>query len=168
MNLLLLPLIFRMVVLPVQFGDREFATARAEQERLVAEAEAYFNRQYGQEAFRFELGPAVTLSREVAWYGTDYPDRRDVHLADAVKEACTAVQGSIDFAQYDSDQDGFVDNVFLLFAGPGQHESGAANDLYPQQGRLSAGGGNPLTVKNIKIDKFAVAPEARLGIFCHA
>ncbi len=167
MNLLLLPLVFRMVVLPVQFGDREFATARAEQERLVAEAEAYFNRQYGQEAFRFELGPAVTLSREVAWYGTDYPDRRDVHLADAVKEACTAVQGSIDFAQYDSDQDGFVDNVFLLFAGPGQHESGAANDLYPQQGRLSAGGGNPLTVKNIKIDKFAVAPEARLGIFCH-
>lgn len=167
MNALLLITIFRMVVIPVQFEDREFAGARTEQERLVAEAQAYFNRQYGEEAFEFVLGPAVTLSRETAWYGTDYPDRRDVHLADAVKEACTAVQGSIDFAQYDSDKDGFVDNVFLLYAGPGQHESGVASDIYPQQGRLSAGGGNPLTIKNIKIDKFAVAPEARLGIFCH-
>ena len=137
--------IFRLVVIPVQFEDREFASARSAQEQLVAQAEAYFNRQYGEEAFRFELAPAVTLSREAAWYGTDYPERRDVHLADAVKEACTAVQGQIELSEA----------VLLLYAGEGQHESGKAGDIYPQQGKTAAG------------VTFAAAPEARLGIFCH-
>jgi len=142
---LLLITIFRLVVIPVQFEDREFAGARAEQERLVAEAEAYFNRQYGEEAFRFELAPAVKLSRDAAWYGADYPDRRDVHLADAVKEACAAVQGQIELPE----------TVLLLYAGAGQHDSGKANDIYPQQGKTNTG----IT--------FAAAPEGQLGIFCH-
>ncbi len=167
MNALLLLTVFRMVVIPVEFEDRGFAAGRSAQEAMVQEAEAYFNRQYGQRAFEFALGPQVKLGHEVAWYGADYPDRRDVRLGDAVREACTAMQGQVDWAQYDSDGDGAVDNVMLLFAGPGQHESGVAEDLYPQQGRLSAGGGNPLIIKNIKIDKYAVAPEGRLGIFCH-
>ena len=127
--ILLLATIFRLVVIPVQFEDREFASVRSGQERLVAEAEAYFNRQYGEEAFRFELAPAVTLSREVAWYGADNPDRRDVHLADAVKEACAAVQGQIELPE----------TVLLLYAGTGQHESGQANDIYPQQGKTNSG-----------------------------
>ena len=145
MKTLLLITIFRLVVIPVQFEDREFTSARSGQERLVAEAEAYFNRQYGEEAFRFELAPAVKLQHEAAWYGADNPDRRDVHLADAVKEACAAVQGQIELPE----------TVLLLYAGAGQHESGQANDIYPQQGKTNSG----IT--------FAAAPEGRLGIFCH-
>jgi len=134
-----------MVVIPVQFEDRGFAGGRAEQERLVAEAEGYFNRQYGERAFEFVLGPAVTLSHEAAWYGADTPERRDVHLADAVSEACAAVQGQMELSE----------TVFLLYAGAGQHESGKTGDIYPQQGKTSSG------------ISFAVAPEGRLGIFCH-
>ena len=159
--------IFRMVVIPVEFEDRGFATGRSEQEAVVQEAAAYFNRQYGENAFEFVLGPAVKLGHKVAWYGSDYPDRRDVRLGDAVREACTALQGQVDWVVYDSDGDRTVDNVMLLYAGPGQHESGVANDIYPQQAKLSAGGGSPLIIKNFKIDKYAVAPEGRLGIFCH-
>jgi len=134
-----------MVVIPVEFEDRGFAAGRGEQEAMVQEAEAYFNRQYGEKAFEFVLGPEVKLGHEVAWYGADYPDRRDVHLADAVKEACTAVQGQIELPE----------TVLLLYAGAGQHESGKANDIYPQQGKTNTG----IT--------FAAAPEGRLGIFCH-
>lgn len=173
-----------MVVIPVEFEDREFTSSRAEQEALVQQAESYFNRQFsptgtcsfpagrtkaGAEGmqFQFELGPLVRLGHETAWYGADYPDRRDVRLGDAVREACTALQGQVDWPQLDIDGDGAVDNVLLLYAGTGQHESGAANDIFPQQARLSAGGGNPLIIRNIKIDKYAVAPEGRLGILCH-
>lgn len=170
MNVLMLAAVFRMVVIPVEFGDRGFADGAAAREAVVQEAEAYFNRQFGAgdgERFAFTLAPVVKLSREAAWYGADNPDRRDVHLADAVREACTALQGQIDFAEYDNDGDGTADNVFLLYAGPGQHESGVANDIYPQQARLSANGGSALAIKDIKIDPFAVAPERRPGIFCH-
>ena len=156
-----------MVVIPVEFEDREFAAGRSEQAAMVQQAQAYFNRQYGKTAFEFTLGPQVKLGHETAWYGSDYPDRRDVRLGDAVREACAALQGQVDWAQYDSDGDGAVDNVMLLYAGTGQHESGVANDIYPQQSKLSAGGGSPLIIKNIKIDKYTVAPEGRIGIFCH-
>ena len=88
-----------MVVIPVEFEDRGFAAGREEQAAMVQEAEAYFNRQYGEKAFEFALGPQVRLGREVAWYGADYPDRRDVRLGDAVREACTALQGQVDWAQ---------------------------------------------------------------------
>ena len=88
-SLLVLLGVFRMVVLPVQFEDRELATARAQQEELVQQAQAYFDRQFAGSgtSFRFDLAPAVTLSRSAAWYGVNYPDRKDVRIAEAVREA---------------------------------------------------------------------------------
>ena len=88
MILTLLLTVFRMVVLPVEFQDRTFAASREQQEALVKEAEAYFNRQFGATArpdgisskagaagmegmsFVFELGPAVTLQHGVARWTT--------------------------------------------------------------------------------------------------
>ena len=93
MNALLLITVFRMVVIPVEFEDRGFAAGREEQAAMVQEAEAYFNRQYGEKAFEFALGPLVRLGREVAWYGADYPDRRDVRLGDAVRELARRCRG---------------------------------------------------------------------------
>ena len=90
MHLLTLLTIFRMFVLPVQFQDRELTTTPEQQQALVRQAQEYFNRQYtgtGQ-TFRFELGPTVTLRHSVSWYGSNFPDRKDTHLADAVREAC--------------------------------------------------------------------------------
>lgn len=167
-SLLVLLSVFRMVVLPVQFEDRELATARAQQEELVQQAQAYFDRQFAGSGttFRFELAPAVTLQQKAAWYGANYPDRKDVRIGEAVREACMQAQGKVDFAACDRDADGKVDNVFLLFAGPGEHESGVEDDLYPQQGFLSDAGGT-FTVGGKTVDSYAAAPEGRLGVFCH-
>ena len=169
MHLLTLLTIFRMFVLPVQFQDRELTTTPEQQQALVRQAQEYFNRQYtgtGQ-AFRFELGPTVTLRHSVSWYGSNFPDRKDTHLADAVREACQAVRDAVDFGACDSDGDGMVDNVCLLYAGPGEHASGVETDVYPQLGWLSADGGVTLLAGGLTIDRFTVAPEGELGVFCH-
>ncbi len=184
MILTLLLTVFRMVVLPVEFQDRTFAASREQQEALVREAEAYFNRQFGATArpdgisskagaagmegmsFVFELGPAVTLQHSVAYYGANYSDRKDIRIQDAVREACGKIKDEIDFSLYDNDGDGAVDNVFLLTAGPGEQDSGDENDIWPQQGRLSANGGT-LTIKGRRIDSFAVSPEGGKSLFCH-
>ncbi len=160
--------IFRMVVLPVQFEDRKLQSTHEEQEALLQQAEAYFERQFAStgQAFSFELGPTVSLAHPVAWYGANYPDRKDVRLADAVREACLAANGQVNFSLYDNDNDGAVDNVFLLFPGPGEHSSGDENDIYPQQGRLSADGAG-LALDGRVADRYAVAPEGEPGVFCH-
>ena len=167
MILTLLLTVFRMVVLPVEFQDRQFAASREQQEALVKEAEDYFNRQFGEGMeFQFELAPTVTLSRAMSFYGANYSDRKDIRIQDAVREACNKLKDEIDFAAYDNDGDGAVDNVFLLVAGPGEQESGDENDIWPQCNRLSANGG-VLTIKGKRIDAFAVSPEGAAGIFCH-
>ena len=168
MNLFVLLSIFRMVVLPVQFEDRELQTSREEQQRMLQQAQAYFDRQHTSvgRTFRFELGPTVTLAHPVAWYGANYPDQKDIRLADAVREACFAVKDEVDFPLYDSDNDGTVDIVFLLFPGPGEHSSDDENDIYPQLGQLSADGA-ALPVDGRVVDRFAVAPEGEPGVFCH-
>ena len=184
MLLTLLLSVFRMVVLPVEFQDRQFATEREEQQALVKQAEVYFNRQFaaGQGGvnssnkktkaleegmnFQFDLGPAVTLSHPLAYYGANYSDRRDIRIQDAVREACNKLKDEVDFTLYDYDGDGTVDNVFLLFAGPGEQDGGDENDIWPQQSRLSAYG-STLTIKGKRIDSFAVSPEGEAGLFCH-
>ena len=184
MLLTLLLTVFRMVVLPVEFQDRQFTTSREQQQALVKQAEAYFNTQFaaGQAgahsnnkktkaleegmSFQFELGPAVTLSRPLAYYGANYSDRKDIRIQDAVREACNRLKDEVDFAFYDNDADGEVDNIFLLTAGLGEQDGGGENAIWPQQGRLSAYG-STLTVKGKRIDAFAVCPEGDAGLFCH-
>ena len=166
MLLTLLLGVFRMIVLPVEFQDRPFTTTPEQQAALVQQAEDYFNRQFNENAFEFELGPGVTLGHPMAYYGANYSDRKDIRIQDAVREACNKLKDEIDFTPYDNDGDGAVDNVFLLVAGPGEQESGDENDIWPQCNRLSANGG-VLTIKGKRIDAFAVSPEGAAGIFCH-
>ena len=168
MYLTLLLTVFRMVVLPVEFQDRQFATSREEQEALVQRAQDYFNRQFdGEElSFEFVLGPGVTLAHGLAYYGANYSDRKDIRIQDAVREACNKLKDEIDFASFDNDGDGAVDNVFLLTAGPGEQDGGDENDIWPQQGRLSATG-SVLSIKGKRIDSFAASSEMSAGIFCH-
>ena len=98
MHLLTLLTVFRMVVLPVQFQDRELGTTREQQQALVLQAQEYFNRQFAGtgKTFVFELAQPVTLTHPVAWYGTNYPDRKDIRLADAVREACLLLKDQVE------------------------------------------------------------------------
>ena len=168
MNLFVALSIFRMVVLPVQFEDRELQTSRAQQQLMLQQAQTYFDRQFAStgQTFRFELGPTVTLGHPVAWYGANHPDRKDFRLAEAVREACLAANDKVNFSSFDSDDDGMVDNVVLLFPGPGEHSSDEENDIYPQQGLLSADDA-ALALDGHIIDRYAVAPEGETGVFCH-
>lgn len=168
MHLLTLLTVFRMVVLPVQFQDRELGTTREQQQVLVLQAQEYFNRQFAGtgKTFVFELAQPVTLAHPVAWYGTNYPDRKDIRLQDAVREACLLANDQVDFSVTDNDGDGQVDNVFLLYAGPGEHASGEESDIYPQQGRM-APDGPALLLDGKGVGSFAVAPEGEPGVWCH-
>lgn len=166
-SLTLLLSVFRMIVLPVEFQDQAFTSTPAQLEATVKQAEQYFNRQFGGgTTFEFSLAPVTTLSHETAYYGANYSERKDVNLGDAVREACTQQQGEVNFAQFDNDSDGAVDNVFLLAAGIGEDDGGGESAIWPQQGWLSSAGGT-INIRGKRIDRFAVCSEGRTGIFYH-
>ena len=170
--------VFRMIVIPAQFQDRQFSCTEAELEQTVLSAQEYFNDQsWDEREFVFDIAPAVTLSKGYAYYGSNYSDRRDAQLGDAVREACRLSSGQVDFSLYDNDNDGNVDNVFVLFAGPSEADGADAESIWPQYGSLGDYGLS-LSMNGKSVDSFAVSCElasddglnpqpAGIGIFCH-
>ncbi len=168
--------VFRMVVIPVQFEDREFIRTTEDIRASVQQAEDYFNSQPGlDDEYRFDLAPVITLPKPVAYYGANYSDRKDVLLHEAVRYACS--KSKIDFSPYDNDFDGSVDNVFLITAGFSEADGAAEEWIWPQFGQLKDHGGTG-EAGGFTIDSFCVSTElssdeegiptsAPVGVFCH-
>lgn len=168
--------VFKMVVIPVQFEDREFVRTADQLKESVQQAEDYFNFQPGLDCeYSFDLAPVVTLPKPVSYYGTNYSDRKDVLLHEAVRYACS--RSDLDFSSYDNDFDGMVDNVFLITAGLSEADGAGEEWIWPQYGRLKDHGGT-LEAGGSTINSFCVSTElaydkegspkpAGIGIFCH-
>ena len=92
-----------------------------------------------------------------------------------VEDAIAAADAEINFLQYDSDGDGFVDALFVVHAGPGFEETGDPNMIHSHQWDLSASpNGYYQTDDGVKIGEYSVEPEERasgaiisIGVFCH-
>lgn len=85
------------------------------------------------------FGP-VTLSSTYATYGANDSNGDDTNPAQMIEDACSALDSQIDFSQYDSNSDGVVDNVYVLYAGKGEADGGAPNTIWPHQWTLQAAG----------------------------
>ncbi len=161
--------IFRMVVIPAQFQDKEFEHSYEELQEIVASAEDYYNREFGHDgqSFSFDLSPIVSLSKPCAHYGDNYSDRKDILLYQAVIEACTTLSEEVDFTLYDNDDDGTVDMVFLLTAGTSEDESSDAKGIWPQYNSLK-NNNSSLFLKGRHINNFCSSSEnSHFGVFCH-
>ncbi|MGN0236428.1 MAG: M6 family metalloprotease domain-containing protein [Paludibacteraceae bacterium] len=98
----------------------------------MGSAREYFRSQSnGQYVPDFTVVGPVTLPHTMDYYGTNASDGYDQYLADFVIDACVAVKDSVDWTQFDSDNDGEVDLVFLLFAGYGEADSYKQNTIWP-------------------------------------
>ncbi|MBR3407423.1 MAG: M6 family metalloprotease domain-containing protein [Paludibacteraceae bacterium] len=90
---------------------------------------------------QFDVFGPVTLSRNVAYYGTDGSEEGDdQHATDAVIEGCRLAneQFTINWADYDSDNDGYVDFVYVIYAGKGQADGGTSETIWPHNWEVSS------------------------------
>ncbi len=141
----------RVPVILVNFSDYTFSTNRAHADSLFnatttlqsdlgvytdhfivshGSVSSYFNDQsLGQYHPQFDIIGPITLSRSYTYYGQG--KGTSTHAADMITEACTLVNDSVDFAQYDADQDNFIDLVFVFFAGFGENDSAYIDPSFP-------------------------------------
>lgn len=97
---------------------------------------------------QFDVFGPVTLSHEYAFYGENagpdedgdgYGDGSDLYAADAVIEACILAKQQypeLNFANYDSDGDDYVDFVYVIYAGQGEAAGGDPNTIWPHNWEL--------------------------------
>ncbi len=135
---------------------------------------------------QFDVFGPVTLSRNVAYYGTDNPGQDegdDQHATDAVVEACILAnqQFTINWADYDSDNDGYVDFVYVIYAGKGQADGGTSETIWPHNWDVSSAiqygyctySSAQRTLGGKKINNYAMSGEMSgsalggIGTLCH-
>lgn len=137
----------------------------------------YFKAQSnGQFELDFDVFGPCPLSHNVAYYGANDSNGDDKRPGEMVAEACLwAAEQGADFSQYDWDGDGYVDQVFVVYAGMGEADGGAANTIWPHMFYLSAGDyGKELHLNGVAVDTYACGSElnsnnqlAGIGTICH-
>ena len=133
---------------------------------------------------QFDVFGPVTLSRNVAYYGTDGSEEGDdQHATDAVVEGCRLAneQFSINWSNYDSDNDGYVDFVYVIFAGQGQADGGSSETIWPHNWSVESARqsgyctytATQCKVGGKKLDNYAISGELSgsalggIGTLCH-
>lgn len=133
---------------------------------------------------QFDVFGPVTLSRNVSYYGADgAKEGDDQHATDAVVEACILAneQFTINWADYDSNNDGYVDFVYVIYAGKGQADGGTSETIWPHNWSVESARyyGNctyteaQCKVGGKKLDNYAMSGEISgsslggIGTLCH-
>lgn len=108
---------------------------------------------------QFDVYGPVTLPNKMSYYGgNDDVSGDDKNPAQMIYDACKALDGTINFKDYDCDGDGYVDNVFVFYAGYGEASYGDDDTVWPHQWDLTSAGLS-LKLDGVTIEKYACANE---------
>ncbi len=164
-----------------KFGDTQTLYTRIANEENYSEnnfkgsVSDYFKAQSGGKfLLDFDVAGPVTLSHGYSYYGQNDSYGNDERATEMVREACQAVDGSVDFSKYDWNGDGEVEEVFVVYAGNGEHDTTSnPNLIWPHMDQL-AYYDEALTLDGVTISTYACASELNsdktlsgIGTFCH-
>ena len=115
----------------------------------------------GQFELDFDVVGPYTLSQNMAYYGAHGKDGQvDVKPGHMVLEACQMADKDVNYADYDWDGDGEVDQVFVIYAGFGEADGGSEDTIWPHESRLSSWVGNPYATKDgVSVNTYACGNE---------
>ncbi|MDE6006676.1 MAG: M6 family metalloprotease domain-containing protein [Muribaculaceae bacterium] len=104
-------------------------------------AAQYFRENSGNH-FRpeFDVYGPIQLAHNQSYYGGNDWYGNDQNPGAMVKEACDQLDGTVDFRDYDRNNDGLVDNVFIFYAGMGEASGGSANTVWPHSWNMTSAG----------------------------
>ena len=156
-------------------NEGHFSDTRYGQNQNYKGVRGYFKDcSYGQFTPVFDVIGPVKLPKPQAVYGKGRYDRMDLLLPDA----CAAVDDSVNFADYDANNDGMVDLVYVIYAGYSANYNGnKETDIWPKSGTVNISN----TYDGKSIHRYGVSNELAgdenktkgkekingIGLFCH-
>lgn len=154
--------------------DRMFNLPGCHDNDMMGSVSDYFRDQsYGQFRLTFDVVGPVTVSQPYGYYGKNSGSYSDVNVRDMVVEACNLVRGQVNFADYDWDNDGEVDQIYLIYAGYGEQWGASPSTIWPHESSLSD---QALEIDGKRIDTYACSSElfgntgkyySGIGTACH-
>ena len=189
----------RGLVILVNFKDLAFETSKEEMDSMLTgqnytrdytytyrgkkynvtsqgSARQYFeDASFGQYNLQLDVVGPVTVSKNMADYGGNNSYGGDKNPEGMIKEACELVNDSVDYTHYDNDNDGYVDFVYVIYAGYGEADGGDANTIWPHAWYLYSAAGTRCQLDGKVVDLYACGNEmdfytkhhTGIGTFCH-
>ena len=149
--------LFNRIANETNFSEGEFVGSV--HDYFLAQSEGLFD-------LTFDVVGPYPLANDRAYYGenADTETAEDLRAEEMIVEACKMADADVNFADYDWDGDGEVDQVFVLYAGNGEANYGDEDSVWPHEWTLSGAqyyGANvsPLKLDGVTIDTYACSNE---------
>lgn len=176
----------KTLVILVDYSDVKFTTPNAHD---------YFTRMLNEEGFsdngaygscrdfyleasggkfigEFDVYGPVELPNKQSYYGANNLWGQDTRPQQMIIDAVAALDEEIDYRDFDLDNDGFIDNVFVFYAGLGEAQGGGASTVWPHQSQI--GMSNKYLYDGVYLNRYACSSEMMteeetdgIGTFCH-
>lgn len=150
------------------------------EQRNIRSVKKYFEENsFGQFSPEFDVYGPVELPNPLRTYGGEDNNGKDERMDLLFQDACSLLDNSIDFSQYDANDDDKVDLTIIIYAGYSQSMSGNSADcIWPKSGNTSGGTHDGKQVSRYLVSAelngfpgcWSSAPYQRIngiGTFCH-
>lgn len=177
----------KVLVILAQYSDRKFVTPLTREafsnqlnqvgysfnDATGSAADYYYDNSMGKYRPNFVVSNVVTLPKSYKYYGSKTETESITSKAqEQTVEACKLAQAQgVNFSDFDGDSDGFVDIVFIYYAGHNSAE-GDADAVWPHRWGIN----QSLVLDGKKIQMYACTSELRgasgatiagIGTACH-
>lgn len=128
----------------------------------------FFDQSYGQLNIHFDVVGPYEVSQNLSYYGQNRNNQQgeDRYPGTLITEAVTLADADgVDFSQYDWTGDGYVDQVFVIYAGFAESSGAPSNTLWPHEWTLESaryygsGGGGAMQIDGVIVDTYACSSE---------
>lgn len=174
----------KVLVILMQFKDRELAKTDNDFKRLFNEPnyredgamgsvyDYYQWASYGQLELESDVIGPYTAQNTMSYYGGNSGvGGNDKNPYALFQEAINYAIQEVKLSDYDSDGDGYVDNIHIIYAGYGEEAGAPSYAIWAHEMTFRS-----ITVQGMKIDRYSCAPElrgnkgngiSRIGPHCH-
>ncbi len=102
----------------------------------------FYDQSNGAYSPQFDVVGPVTLPKKHSYYGKNQggEEGNDMYPGDMIVEACQLAKSecNVDFSKYDNDNDGYVDFVYVIYAGKGEADGGATTTIWPHNWNIES------------------------------
>lgn len=146
-------------------GYSEYGATGSVKDYYVDQSRGLFNP-------HFDVYGPYQAPNSVSYYGKDKGEVQETGAPRLLVETCQSADKDVDFSIYDADGDGYIDNVFMYYAGYNAAE-GAEGTIWPHQWCVFY---RDLILDGVKLYQYACSSELKgtkgvtmtsIGTFCH-
>lgn len=180
------------LVILVSFSDKAFTHTNASFNNMMNQqgynyngatgsVKDYFNAcSYNKYNPTFDVYGPYTLNQTMNYYGQNSSNGDDLHADQMIVDAVAKLvenEGQNVLRQYDCDNDGYVDNVFVFYAGYSESAGASSNTIWPHRwivyrnnvtGQVSYGGKTIYDYAcSSELASYYGTTRSGIGAFCH-